>query len=55
MVHTAHIRDCQTRRQVPISVLIVDDKARLRLATMPARSFPAKSGLSGEAWAGLVA
>jgi len=38
-----------------VSVLIVDDKARVRFATMPAKSFPAKSGLSGEAWAGLVA
>ena len=55
MVRTGHVRDCQTRRQVPVSVLIVDDKARLRLATMAARSFPATNGLSGEAWAGLVA
>jgi hypothetical protein len=55
MVQTAHVRDCQTRRQVPVSVFIVDDKARLQLATMAAGSFPAKNGLSGEAWAGLVA
>jgi len=38
-----------------VSVLIVDDKARLRLATMAAGSFAAKNGLSGEAGAGLVA
>ena len=35
-------------------LLIVDDNAWLRLATTPAGAFPAKSGLPGEALAGLV-
>jgi hypothetical protein len=34
--------------------VIVDDNARLRLATTPTGSFPAKSGLPGEALAVLV-
>ena len=35
-------------------LLIVDDNGRLRLSNTPAGSLPAKTGLSGEALAGLV-